>query len=59
MVLLDEYANTLRAFQMAHDEMKSEDRDKADVIRQMIAADYGGLSVHSVVSIYLFVILYL
>ena len=45
----------LRAFQMAHDEMKSDDRDKADVIRQMIAAACGGLvSVHSVVSIYLF-----
>ena len=29
-VTKDEYANTLRAYQQRHDEMKSEDRDKAD-----------------------------
>ena len=29
MVTKDEYANTLRAYQQRHDEMKTDDRDKA------------------------------
>ena len=28
-IVKDEYANTLRAYQKIHDEMKSDDRDKA------------------------------
>ena len=32
----DEYANTLRAYQQRHDEMKSDDRDKAAVLRQYL-----------------------
>ena len=32
LITKDEYANTLRAYQSRHDEMKSDDRDKADVI---------------------------
>ena len=31
-VTKDEYANTLRAYQRAHDEMKSDDRDKAEAL---------------------------
>ena len=34
----DEYANTLREYQQRHDEMKSDDRDKAYVLRQMRTA---------------------
>ena len=30
----DEYANTLRAYQQRHDEMKSDDRDKAEAVYQ-------------------------
>ena len=30
----DEYANTLRAYQQRHDEMKSDDRDKAEEFYQ-------------------------
>ena len=29
VITKDEYANTLRAYQQRHDEMKSDDRDKA------------------------------
>ena len=32
-VAKDEYANTLRAYQQQHDEMKSDDRDKAEELR--------------------------
>ena len=35
VVTKDEYANTLRAYQQRHDEMKSKDRDKADLIRHL------------------------
>ena len=38
IVTKDEYANTLRAHQQRHDEMKSDDRDKAYVLRQMRTA---------------------
>ena len=34
IVTKDEYANTLRAYQKRHDEMKSDDRDKAEVLYQ-------------------------
>ena len=34
----DEYANTLREYQQRHDEIKSDDRDKAYVLRQMRTA---------------------
>ena len=30
----DEYENTLRAYQERHDEMKSDDRDKAEALSQ-------------------------
>ena len=33
IVTKDEYANTLRAYQQQRDEMKSDDRDKAGIIR--------------------------
>ena len=36
IVTKDEYANTLRAYQERHDEMKSEDRDTADEAFQHI-----------------------
>ena len=32
MITKDEYANTLRAYQQIHDEMKSDDRDKVQAI---------------------------
>ena len=35
IVTKDEYANTLRAYQQQHDEMKNEDRDKAEALRQI------------------------
>ena len=34
MIAKDEYAKTLRAYQEQHDEMKSDDRDKAELLRQ-------------------------
>ena len=37
IVTKDEYANTLRAYQQQHDEMKNEDRDKAEALRQWIS----------------------
>ena len=37
-VTKDEYADTLRAHQKAHDEMKSDDRDKAEAYYQREAA---------------------
>ena len=37
VVTKDEYANTLRAYQQQHDEMKNEDRDKAEALRQWIS----------------------
>ena len=38
IITKDEYANTLRAYQQRHDEVKSKDRDKADLFRQRRAA---------------------
>jgi len=38
IVTKDGYANTLRAHQQRHDEMKSDDRDKAYILRQMRTA---------------------
>ena len=35
-VTKDEYANTLRAYKRSHDEMKSEDRDKAEEFNQRV-----------------------
>ena len=35
-VTKDEYANTLRAYQQLQDEIKSDDRAKADVLHQML-----------------------
>ena len=37
-VTKDEYANTLRAYQSRQDEMKSDNRNKADMFRQRRAA---------------------
>ena len=37
-VAKDEYANTLRAYQQRHDEMKSEDRDKAEELYHLYNA---------------------
>ena len=37
IVTKDEYAGTLRAYQERHDETKSDDRDKAAHIRDMLA----------------------
>ena len=34
IITKDEYANTLRAYQQRHDEMKSDDRDKAEAVYQ-------------------------
>ena len=34
IITKEEYANILRAYQQRHDEMKSEDRDKAEAFNQ-------------------------